>query len=165
MGNRPQVTAVFFDIGGTLASARFTSDGHLAAFDPDPQILDVLERLRARSGLILGIISNTGDEPRATIDAALDAATFPYSPRKLGEYFQDFRFRVYSSDVPPNVHPKPHPSIYQYAAGLAGLTPAACVYVGENAIERHGAEQAGMREASDPNLVERVLDAISLTRL
>jgi FMN phosphatase YigB (HAD superfamily) len=60
-------TAVFFDIGDTLAVPVFAPDNSLQAFEVFPFVLEILRRLKSSpySGhpLRLGVISNTGTLP------------------------------------------------------------------------------------------------------
>jgi hypothetical protein len=67
--------AVFFDIGDTLASPHITG-GHLAGLDVYPFVPEILARMRAAGGnefaVALGIVSNTGNETKASLNDLLD---------------------------------------------------------------------------------------------
>jgi histidinol phosphatase-like enzyme len=154
--------AVFFDIGGTLASAVLSPAGKLIELDTDPDVFPILERLKSR-GIPLGIISNTGDETEASMRAVLEAS-------HLFGYFEP-RLLIYSSTLPKTdpktkpptkLKPKPDPSIFAYAAHRAGLDPSSCVFVGESRDERAGALAAGLRVAPHPRLAEDALEGVRL---
>lgn len=154
--------AVFFDIGGTLASPILSPAGKLVGLDTDPAVFPVLDRLKGR-GVRLGIISNTGRETEASMRAALEGSG-------LYGYF-DPGLLIYSSTLPETdpytkppaeLEPKPDPSVFAYAAHRSGLDPSACVFVGEDRVERAGAQAAGLRVAPHPRLAEDALDGVRL---
>ena len=101
---------VFTDIGDILGQPVFTTDPpppQLARLDVFPFVRHVLDGLRS-DGLRLGIISNTGDEPKSRIDAVLKAAG-------LLDLF-DAALLVYSSDVGMT---KDSPKIFRLAAAAS----------------------------------------------
>src|SRR5262249_25298192 len=61
---------VFFDIGDTLAIPEFSSNGSLQKLNLFPFVLEILHKL-AGSHCRLGIISNTGNETKASLHKAL----------------------------------------------------------------------------------------------
>ena len=121
---------VFFDIGDTLASARFGADGRIAGLDVYPFVTDVLARLRARTTQVagLGLISNTH--------------------RCLASFQSHFDLdHLISVAVSSSEHGfmKPHPSIFRAALELMGVAPAEAVMVGDSLPhDVIGARQAGM---------------------
>jgi phosphoglycolate phosphatase-like HAD superfamily hydrolase len=140
---------VFADIGDILGQPVFSTvpPPQLERLDVFPFVGIVLRALKA-DGLRLGVISNTGDEPKARMDAVLKAAG-------LFDLFEP-ELLIYSSDVGLT---KNSPEIFQLAAERAGLAanPDACLFVGENPRERSFAAQAGFRVARDLSLLEPVL--------
>src|SRR5687767_1612173 len=98
---------VFFDIGETLGAV-FDEPGapvpHLQRFSYVPP---VLERLQA-DGVLLGVISHTGEATAADVDRMLDRAG-------LLRFF-DSEMRIYSSVV--NLK-KDKPEIFELALGRA----------------------------------------------
>src|SRR3712207_2774006 len=85
--------AVFFDLGDTLGEPTLSMPPpplHLVGFDLYPFVPDVLQQLRA-DGHRLGIISNTGEDTGARVDAVL-------APTGILELFEE-PLRVYSKDV------------------------------------------------------------------
>ena len=118
---------IFFDLGDTLGSAVLSSPPiHLVAFDVYPSVSQLLSDLQHR-GIRLGIISNTGDDGRETVDAALRAAG-------IVNYFEP-GLRLYSHDIGLT---KDSPRIFTKAAELARLaaSPQHCLFVGEDSAER-----------------------------
>src|SRR5258706_16364248 len=82
---------IFFDLGDTLGSAVLSSPPiHLVAFDVYQFVSELLSDLQ-RQGIRLGIISNTGDDGRETVDAVLRAAS-------IVDCFAT-RLRLYSHDI------------------------------------------------------------------
>src|SRR5215831_19931806 len=68
------IRVIFFDLGDTLGSAVLSpSPVHLVAFDAYPFVAGLLSDLQGKE-LRLGIISNTGDDGRPTVDAVLSAS-------------------------------------------------------------------------------------------
>ena len=91
--------------------------------DPFPEALATLDRLQAN--FKLGTITN-GNADIAHIG--------------LGHHFD---FTVTAADAGVM---KPHRQIFEYALGLAGVTPAAAVHVGDDVVtDVQGAKAAGMR--------------------
>ena len=85
------IRVIFFDLGDTLGSAVLSpSPVHLVAFDAYPFVAGLLSDLQDK-GLRLGIISNTGDDGRPTVDAVLNASG-------ILDYFNPI-LRIYSRDV------------------------------------------------------------------
>lgn len=142
---------IFFDLGGTLGDPQLSPAGRLLAFHPYAFTRRVLSEVRA-TGHRLGIISNTGEEAPADVDAVLERAA-------LLNLFDDLR--VYSSAAGAS---KPDPAIFRHALMRARLqsSPDAAVYVGEDAKERAAASAVGMRVAPHPTLA---LEAFSEHRL
>ncbi|MEW6543170.1 MAG: M20/M25/M40 family metallo-hydrolase [Nitrospirota bacterium] len=113
-----------------------------------PDVREILKTLR-RKGCRLGVISNTGQEPAATIDAMLrNAGILTHFEPKL---------RLYSSEVRME---KDSPKIFKLAAQRAGLkaTPSRCLFVGEEARERTFALAAGWRVAPAVSLALEALE-------
>jgi Zn-dependent M28 family amino/carboxypeptidase len=126
---------IFFDLGDTLGSAVLSSPPvHLVAFDVHPFVSQLLSDLQ-HQGLRLGVISNTGDDGRETVDAVLRAAG-------IVDGFEP-GLRLYSHDIGLT---KDSPRIFTRAAELAGLaaSPQRCLFVGEDSAERAFALAAGM---------------------
>ena len=145
----PGSRVIFSDIGDILGQPVFstTPPPRLERLDVFPFVRGVLTTLRA-DGFRLGVISNTGDEPKAHIDAVLKASG-------LLDLF-DPELLIYTSEVGLG---KDSPKIFRLAAERAGLqaNPDACFFVGEDARERSFAAQAGFRVARDLTLLEPVL--------
>jgi bacterial leucyl aminopeptidase len=141
--------AIFFDIGGTLATPIFSAgDDQLEGFEVYPDARDALEQLRAR-GLRMGIISDIGTERAETVNGALARA---------GLYgFFDPAIIIY--DV------KDSPVPFRRAAAQAGCPPEECIFVGEDSLERRYAIEAGFRVAPHPKLAWEVAKGGRLTYL
>src|SRR5258708_21295972 len=147
------IRVIFFDLGDTLGSAVLSPPPmHLVAFDAYPFVFQLLSDLR-HQGLRLGIISNTGDDGRETVDAVLRAAS-------IVDCFEP-GLRLYSHDIGLT---KDSPRIFTKAAELAGLaaSPQRCLFVGEDSSERAFALSAGMRACPHPLLVGEVLASETL---
>jgi leucyl aminopeptidase len=141
-------SVVFFDIGDTLASARLSpTNNRVVGLDVYPYAKALLQELSAE-GLGLGIISNTGQETSADMRRLLSAGG-------IYEYF-DPTLLIYSSEVGLTKNSR---AIFDEASRRAAATndPAQCLYVGEDALERRFARQAGMRAVPHPLLVREVL--------
>jgi|SRR5450631_619047 hypothetical protein len=86
-----RVEVIFFDLGDTQGSAVLSSPPiHLVAFDVYPSASQLLSDLQ-HQGIRLGIISNTGDDGRETVDAVLRAVG-------IVDYFEP-GLRLYSHDI------------------------------------------------------------------
>jgi bacterial leucyl aminopeptidase len=142
------IDTIFFDLGDTLGSAVLTLDQRLERFDPFAFALPVL---RGLAGERLGVISNTGDDAGARVNAVL---------AKVGLYqFFDPALLIYGKDLGKE-RVKDSPEVFAYAAKLAGreASAAQCLFVGEDAAERGHALDAGWRVCPHPLLVREVLD-------
>jgi extracellular elastinolytic metalloproteinase len=142
------IDTIFFDLGDTLGSAVLTPDQRLERFDPFAFALPVL---RGLAGERLGVISNTGDDAGARVNAVL---------AEVGLYqFFDPALLIYSKDLGKE-RVKDSPEVFAYAANLAGreASPAQCLFVGEDAAERGQALDAGWRVCPHPLLAREVLD-------
>ncbi|MFI6369449.1 M28 family peptidase [Streptomyces sp. NPDC050546] len=132
------MSALFFDIGATLADAREEADGSLTLL-PRPRVLAVLDAFR---DVPKGVISNPGPSEGAAERAA----------SALREAFPG-RF---TDDALIHWGPKNNREIFDEAvAGTAGegvpaSAPGECVFVGEDHQERAFAAQAGLRTAAHP---------------
>jgi hypothetical protein len=161
LGVGPEVRAIFFDLGDTLGTATVGRQPHrLTRFDVFPFILSslsdpaergVLEPLRDRA-LRLGVISNTGIDRAAQINAVLKPTGL------LG--LLDAALLVYSGDEGVT---KASREIFDRAAARAELPAASCLFVGEDAAERAVALAAGWKVCAHPLLVGEVLDGESLS--
>jgi len=131
--NSAAVTAVFFDIGATLADPVRNSDGTLQTFNALPGVAAALRRM-SRAGLTLGIISDTGAFDTASVRTALSAAgLLQFFPKEL----------VFLSG---DVHlDKSSPLIFRLASERAHVRPDKCLFVGDDPSERRMARLAGMR--------------------
>ena len=79
-------TAMFFDIGDTMASVTLAPDGRIARLAVYPYVLEVLEALRGR-GARLGIICDRGSIPAEEVDEALaEAGLQPFFEPELVIY-------------------------------------------------------------------------------
>ena len=129
---------LFFDVGATLADVRVAADGSLT-FVPRPRVLAVLDAFRE---VRKGIMSDPG--PGAGAAARAASALHDAFPG----HFTDDRL----------VHwgPKNGPGVFERAvAATAGedtpaAAPDACVFVGEDPLERAFAARAGLRTAPHP---------------
>jgi FMN phosphatase YigB (HAD superfamily) len=133
--------AVFFDIGDTLASAVLEAS-RLARLEVYPFVPDVLGRLRAGSegvSVSLGLISNTGDESAARMNAVLAEAG-------LADLV-DVDLCLFSSVEGLD---KSQPAFFALAKDRAKLPASRCVYVGENPDERAVAFSVGFRVSPHP---------------
>jgi haloacid dehalogenase-like hydrolase len=141
------VAVVFFDLGETLGSPVLSPPPiHLIGFTVFDFTIAVLRKLHHRK-LRLGVISNTGDDTGAAVDAVLERAG-------IRDFFEP-ALRIYSKDVGLR---KDSPAIFRLAADRAGEPPDRCLFVGENPGERAFAEQAGYRTVADPR---QVADTVS----
>jgi len=134
------ISVAYFDIGQTLGTPRLTPSLNLEGLDVFPYVPDILNNLK-NQGIRLGIISNTGNDPAETVNAALRSSG-------LLSYF-DEGLLIYSSQVGLE---KNSPEIFDLAAQTAGQPPENCMFVGEDARERRFADQAGMRVCPHPLL-------------
>lgn len=142
------IDVIFFDLGDTLGSAELSAPPlHLVRFDVFPFVPQLLPDLR-RQGLRLGIISNTGNDGRETVDSVLRSAGV------VDQFEPDLR--LYSHDIGLI---KDSPRIFAKAAELAGLgtSPRRCMFVGEDSTERAFALAAGMRVCPHPLKIADVL--------
>ncbi len=103
-------------------------DGTAFVFDDSAS---VLRQLRA-AGLRLGLLSNTW--------WAADWHNADLATHGLAGLLDEL---VYTSDLP---HSKPHPSVFEHAAAVLGVTPAESVMVGDwPEFDIVGAQDAGLR--------------------
>lgn len=97
-----------------------------------PGAIDAIRRLSA-SGVVLGIISNTGRTPGRILRRLLDRAGI----------LTDFRVLSFSDEVGVR---KPEAAIFRATLERAGCAPEAAVHVGDDAeADVAGARAAGMR--------------------
>lgn len=144
-----KITSVFFDIGDTLGTPKFSSPpSHLEGLYIYPYIPDILQQLKAND-LKLGIISNTGSETEENMKRVLEEAGI-YS-------FFDPNLLIYSSVVGVS---KPSPKIFRVAAKSTGFSeePKNCLFVGEDSAERKAANDLGWQVVPHPCLVWDVLN-------
>jgi bacterial leucyl aminopeptidase len=143
------IGSIFFDIGDTLATASFPSGGSNLVLTALPGVIAVLTKLRNHS-IRLGVISNTPDN--------FTTAMMAQSLKNAGMF--DFflpELLIYSSVVGLK---KDSVMIFCFAADRAGFPHDRnkCIFVGENAIERHFAKESGFRIFEKPtdvlNLIE-----------
>lgn len=147
------MTAIFFDIGDTLATPIVAgSPPRLQKLIVFPYINPILERL-ARDGYRLGLISNTGDETGEILRLVLKDAS-------ILRYFAD-ELMVFSGDY-PDLPAKPNPALFQKAKELAG-DHAQLLFVGEDSKERETARDVGFTVVPHPKLVEAVLGGSTLS--
>lgn len=148
-----KLQVIFFDLGDTLGTAILSPPPvHLVTFDVYPFAAGLLADLR-HQGLRLGIISNSGDDGRTTVDAVLQTSG-------ILDYF-DPGLCLYSHDVGLT---KNSPAIFARAAELAGFaaSPQRCLFVGEDGAERGFAIEAHMRVCPHPLLIQEALANESL---
>jgi FMN phosphatase YigB (HAD superfamily) len=140
---------VFFDIGDTLAIPEFSSSGSLQKLNVLPFVPDVLHKL-AGSHCRLGIISNTGNETKASLHTVLSQAGLlqPFEPVLL----------LFSSVEGKD---KKQPAFFALAAQRAGVPPKRCIYVGEDEAERTVAKSAGFQVSFHPLHVFHVVKQLS----
>lgn len=144
------IIAIFFDLGDTLGAATVSGIPHrLATFDVFPYVPGVLSHLKTR-GLHLGVISNTGSESGAAVNAVLAGDLAPGG--KLANL--EIPLLVYSGDEGVT---KASPEIFHRAATRAQATPDRCLFVGEDTAERGVALSAGWSVCPHPLLVDEVL--------
>jgi FMN phosphatase YigB (HAD superfamily) len=134
--------AVFFDIGDTLASPHITG-GHLAGLDVYPFVPEILARMRAtgsdKFAVALGIISNTGNETKASLNDLLDKSGL--------SALVDASLCLFSSVEGLD---KSQPAFFVRAKDRAAVPSAQCVFVGEDAAERAVAASVGFRVSPHP---------------
>lgn len=140
--------AIFFDIGETLASAKFSSTPphRLQRFDVFSFVPDVLKKLK-EDGFKLGIISNTGNETSDDVNAALGESGILI-------YF-DPEILIYSNDIGLD---KSTREIFDLAIERSGIDAESCFYVGENSNERSVALKTGMKTCPHVSLIENVIN-------
>ncbi len=136
-----RASVIYFDIGDTLARASLTGTGanQQIVLSPLAGVIDTLSDLRD-DDFRLGIISNTPDfATREMMRGSLSQAN-------MLEFFTP-ELLIYSSVVGLS---KDSVQIFCFAADLAGFPHdrGKCVFVGENAGERHFAREAGFRVAA-----------------
>src|SRR5215207_8801197 len=131
--NQSPSPAVFFVIGGTLASPKLSPPPpRLQGLMVYPYVRGVLRQLLDRR-VRLGVISNTGEETAERMGVLLQECG-------LRDFF-DPELLIYSSVVGLQ---KDSPEIFRLAADHAGHRddPEQCVFVGEDSRERRFALQA-----------------------
>jgi FMN phosphatase YigB (HAD superfamily) len=139
--------AAFFDLGDTLGTPVLSAPPiHLIGFEVFEVTVPVLDDLGGPDGLRLGVISNTGNDDGATVDAVLERAG-------IRDFFEP-ALRIYSRDVGLR---KDSPEIFLLAAARAGVAPHECLFVGENPAERGFAAQAGFLVAARPQDARAVI--------
>ena len=127
MSERAEV--IFFDLGDTLGSAVLSSPPiHLVAFDVYPFVSQLLSDLQ-RQGLRLGIISNTGDDGRETVDAVLRAAS-------IVDCFEP-GLRLYSHDIGLTKELRTHLHKSRGTCGACRLTATLLVRGGRQLPSAH----------------------------
>jgi bacterial leucyl aminopeptidase len=136
------IGSIFFDIGDTLATASFPAGGSNLVLTVLPGVVSVLKKLLDRS-IRLGVISNTPDN--------FTTAMMAQSLKNAGLF--DFflpELLIYSSVVGLK---KDSVMIFCFAADRAGFAHDRnkCIFVGENAMERNFAKEAGFRVFETPN--------------
>lgn len=138
----------FFDIGDTLATAQGSAAGDRIELTVLPDVTAVLEQLR-HEGVRLGILSDRGRIPEASVNAALQRAglldffdrdLILYGPKDSPRLFEQAALRVFSG-IPES-----------------GTRPV-LLFVGENGAEREQARAVGFLIASHPSLARDVLRA------
>lgn len=141
------MATIFFDLGDTLVRASWAGDPPRLRLEPFDFAAGLLARLR-EAGHRLGIISNTGDEAGATIDALLAGLG-------LRDAFDD-SLCLYSHDF-PELEPKPEPDLFDEALHRSGAGERT-LFVGDNAAERATARAVGF-ETTEVGDLEALLDA------
>lgn len=137
-------TAVFFDIGNTLASVSLSSTGdqidRLTVYQHVPEMLTALRELGVRQG----IISDPGPVPESAVNAALaESGLADFLTPELVFYGR-----------------KDSPRIFEQAARRAGELGlnSSPLFVGEDAAERAQALTAGFLVAPHPRFAVPVLE-------
>ena len=141
---------VFFDIGETLGEPRLSPppDLRLERLDVYPRVAEVLAGLRSH-GIRLGIISNIGDPTPARV-AAVGAAL---AAAGLADFFVE-ELLIWGR--------KDNLGIFTSAVAKTGAAADQCVFVGEDALERRFAREAGLRVAPHPLLALAVAQGEAL---
>ncbi len=130
--------AIFFDLGDTLVVPQAGPGGTIAALQPLPFVVEVLDRLRAGpvAGATpprLGVMSNT---PASATVASMRALL---TTAGLFSRF-DPALLLYSSVEGLT---KSNIEFFKRGAARAAITAARCIFVGEDATERAKAVSAG----------------------
>lgn len=118
---------IFFDWSGTLAKPGqrdiFMYDTNLARrLDTlHPYTLDVLNYLRSKKGIKMGIITNTTKDPTAFYQAIIDTRLTAFIDPQLVFISSDLRYCA-----------KPCPEIFRAAMAKSGCTAAETLYVGDS---------------------------------
>ncbi|MCV2489185.1 M20/M25/M40 family metallo-hydrolase [Geodermatophilus sp. YIM 151500] len=139
-------TAVFFDIGDTLASVALSGAGDRIELTVYPYVPGVLAELRDR-GARLGVLSDPGPLPTQEVDRALASAG-------LGDRFDPALVRY---------GPKDGPGAFEQAAAAAAGAQRV-LFVGEDPGERASALRAGLAVAPHPLLALPLLEEESPVR-
>lgn len=136
MSTFKQVKTIFFDLGATLVEPIIKPDGAFAGFVALPGTKAGLAALAGK--FKLGIISNTGAIPPATVRQALGDIDL------LAQF--DDTLVLLSGEV---LMDKSTPAIFKLAAARAGAaaTPGQCLYVGDDGTERRNARRAGLQSS------------------
>ena len=143
------VGSIFFDIGDTLATASITNGGSKLGLTVLPEVISILTKLQAKL-VPMEIISNTPDNfTQAMMEQALeDAGLFNFFSLEL---------LIYSSVVGLK---KDSVMIFCFAADRAGFPHDRnkCIFVGEDAMERKFAQEAGFRVVEKPkDVLNRIM--------
>lgn len=143
--------AIFFDIGSTLASPVLSADHTtLIGLNVYPFVPEILGALR-QQGVRLGLLSNTGpSDTLPSMSALLEGAG-------LLSFFE--RGLLLFSSV--EGLDKSRVEFFTRAATRAVLPPTHCVFVGEDARERHVAAQAAFNVSFHPLHVFQILKEMS----
>jgi putative hydrolase of the HAD superfamily len=131
---RRRCTKVFLDsLGAALDAAEFATDFVAAIeFEPEPGVVETLERLRAR-GLELAVVSNW------------DCA--------LGSHLERIGLMRYVTAVVTSAAvgaAKPDPAVFAAAVARLGVEPGRTLHVGDSPEDEEGARAAGLRFAHAP---------------
>jgi putative hydrolase of the HAD superfamily len=119
--------------------------GLLADLRPDPLMTQAVTRARA-AGIRAGVITNSW-------------GTSPYDPYAAYELGKRFDAVVISSEVGIR---KPDPAIYRLAAHKLGVTPEACVFIDDMAINLRPAQEVGMAAIHHVDAVSTLRELKSL---
>ena len=149
----PSPMVIFFDLGDTLVIPRLDASGDLTRLEVLPFVPEVLDRLRVsavpgRPGARLGVMSNTPagytlPRMRALVEAAGLLDKFE-SPLLLFSSVEGVT--------------KSEREFFHRGASRAGVPPARCIFVGEDAAERAVARSAGLHVSFHPLHVFSVLE-------
>ena len=140
------IKVVFFDARDTLGDV--DRPGHLIPYRPTTEkLLAGVKQMGVRIGVITNLPPDLSDaQGKTMVTTAVLSESAPGMTLTIGDF-------IAANDVITNKAAKvdkPHRAIYEFAAKQLGVSPAECLFCGENYLENLGAQIAGMQTLLKP---------------